>query len=90
MSDGTFADIGDDLHLTVRMRVEAGIRRDLVVVPDAQLAEAHALRVAVLAEAEVMPGVKPLVVKATETLERSDLDHGCSPGSIIRCRMIWR
>ncbi len=76
MGDGALADIGDDLHLAVRMRVEAGIRRDLVIVPDAQPAEAHALRVVVLAEAEVMPGVEPLVAKAAETGEGSNLDHG--------------
>ncbi len=35
MGDRTRADIGDDLHVAVRMGREAGFRRDLVVVPDA-------------------------------------------------------
>ena len=36
VGDRAFADIGDDLHVGVRVRREAGVRRDLVVVPDAQ------------------------------------------------------
>jgi hypothetical protein len=34
MGDGTFAHIGDDLHVGMGMRRKAGVRRDLVVVPD--------------------------------------------------------
>ena len=42
VGDRALADIGDDLHVAVRVRVEAGAGGDLVVVPDAQPAPAHA------------------------------------------------
>ena len=60
------ADVGDDFHLSVRMRVEAGARGHLVVVPDSQAAEGHAFRVVVAAEAEVVAGVQPFVAEAAE------------------------
>ena len=42
--DRAFADVGDDLHVRVRVRREAGLGGDGVVVPDPQRAPAHALR----------------------------------------------
>ena len=36
MAHRTVADIGDDFHIGVGMRRETAVRRDLVVVPDAQ------------------------------------------------------
>ena len=56
MRDRAGPDIGDDLHVPMRMRVEPGARRDLVVVPDPQRPEPHAARIVVAAEAEMMPG----------------------------------
>ena len=47
MGDRALPDIGDDLHLAVRVRVEPGARGNLVVVPHAQPAKAHARRVVV-------------------------------------------
>ena len=75
MRDGALTDVGDDLHLAVRVRVKAGARRHLVVIPHTQSAEAHTLRVMVLAEAEVMPGIQPLIAEAAEPGEGSNLDH---------------
>jgi hypothetical protein len=77
--DGALPDVGDDLHLAMWMRVEAGAWRDLVVIPDAQPAEAHALRVVIEAEAEVMPRIEPLIAEAAEPAEGSNLDHGDLP-----------
>jgi hypothetical protein len=42
--------VGDDLHVAMRVRGEAGVRRDAVLVDHAQRAVAHPARVVVLAE----------------------------------------
>ena len=53
---------GDDLHVLVRVGVEAHARGHGVVVQHPQHAEVHALRVVVAGEAEGVPGVQPAVV----------------------------
>ncbi|MNE82382.1 hypothetical protein D3C80_1791020 [compost metagenome] len=75
MGDRALADVGDDFHLFMRMRREAGAGGDLVVIPDSQWAPAHALGVVVLGEREVVLGVQPAVVGAAELLEGSAFDH---------------
>ena len=67
--------IGDDLHIGVRVRRKAGLRRDLVVVPDAQRAPIHALGIAVIGKGEMMAGVEPAVVAAAQAVESSAFDH---------------
>ena len=79
MGDRAFADIGDDLHLPVRMRVEAGAGGNLVIVPDAQPAQAHAIGVMVMAEAEMVAGIQPVVLEFAQAGEWTQLDHRCSP-----------
>jgi hypothetical protein len=64
MGDRTFPHIGDDLHVVVRVRGEALVRGDLVVVPDAQGTDAHALRIVIIREGEVVPGFQPAMVGA--------------------------
>ena len=53
---------GDDLHVLVRVGVEAHARGHGVVVQHPQHAEVHALRVVVVGEAEGVPSVQPAVV----------------------------
>ena len=50
MGDRTLADIRDDLHVGVRMWRETGLRGDLVVVADVQIAPTHSLRIVVASE----------------------------------------
>src|SRR5262249_54873799 len=88
MGDRTVANVGDDLHVGMRMRRKAGVRRDLVIVPDAQRAVAHVLRVIVVGEREVMPGLEPAVIGAAELCKWFELDHvmlltGMAPGARI-------
>ena len=59
----------------MRMRREAGIRRDLVVIPHPDRAPAHALRIVIAGEREVVLGLEPAVVGAAQALECSYLDH---------------
>ncbi|MOA48445.1 hypothetical protein D3C78_1711880 [compost metagenome] len=59
----------------MRVRRETGLRGDLVIVPDAQLAPVHALGVVVAGEGEMVLGVEPAVVGATEFGEGAYFDH---------------
>ena len=84
MGDRAFPDIGHDLHVAVRMRIEARAGRDLIVVPHAQAAEAHALRIVIAAKTEVMMGVQPVIAEGTESIEGAKLYHFES--SLLRWR----
>ena len=53
----------------VRMGREARVRGDLVVVPHAQRAPAHAVRVVVVTEGEVVLGLEPTMVGAAKSFE---------------------
>ncbi len=79
--DRALADVGDDLHVGVRMRREAGVGGDLVVVPDAKRAPAHALGIVVVGEGEVVLGLQPAVVGAAEARKGTFLNHDGPPGA---------
>ena len=79
VADRAFAHVGDDLHVRVRVRREAGLRRDGVVVPHAQRAPAHAIRVVVAGEGEMVFGVEPAVVGSAQAVEGSAFNHGVAP-----------
>jgi hypothetical protein len=82
VGDGAFADVGDDLHVRMRMGRKAGVRGDLVVVPDPDRTPAHALRIIVTGEREVVLGVQPAVVRAAQTVEIPAFDHSRPPVSV--------
>ena len=73
--DRPVAHIGDDLHVGMRMRREAGLRRDRIVVPDADRTPAHPLRVVIAGETEMMPRVEPAMIGMAERSERAKVDH---------------
>src|SRR5262245_53108266 len=73
--DGALSDVGHDFHIAMRMWVEPGSGRHLVVVPYPQPAYSHPFRIVVAAETEVMMRVQPFVAKTAETGKRSELDH---------------
>ena len=75
VGDRAFADIGDDLHVTVRVRREAAAGGDLVIVPDPQAAPVLALRVIVVGEGKMMTRVQPAVVGMAQTVEGTTFDH---------------
>ena len=52
-------DVGDDLHVAVRMLAETHARHHKIVVDDAQAAEAHPLRIVIIREAEGVITVQP-------------------------------
>src|SRR5262249_54639403 len=69
-------DVGDDLHVAVRVRAEAAAGGDAVVVEDAQAAEAHVLGVVVVGERERVPAVEPAEDCLSPPARGSDADHG--------------
>ena len=60
--EGAAEDVGDDLHVPVRVHAEPLARQDEIVVDDAQAAEAHPLRIVVVREAKRVISVQPPVV----------------------------
>jgi hypothetical protein len=78
--DRAGAHVGHDLHVAVRVRRKAALRRDLVVVPHADPAPAHSARVIVIREGEMVAGIKPPVVGVAEGVEGADVDHGANLG----------
>ena len=75
MSDGALADIGDDFHVAVRVRLEARLRRDAVVVPDAQAAPAHALDIVIIGKGKMVARVQPAVLRMTKLGIWTSFDH---------------
>ncbi|MGY4598747.1 hypothetical protein ACVWXL_006493 [Bradyrhizobium sp. GM22.5] len=83
MGDRALAHIGDDFHVGVGMGGKAGVRRDLVVVPDPQGAVTHVVGVVMACEGEMMLGIEPAVIGAAELCEGSEFDH-------LRNSLFWR
>src|SRR3546814_20661923 len=59
--DRAFADVGDDFHVGLGLRRETAVRRDAVVVPDAQAAPAHSRRFVIAREREMEMPIQPTV-----------------------------
>ncbi len=87
VGDRTFADISDDFHIVVRVRREAGLRGNLVVVPHADIAPVHAAGVIVRGKGEMMVGLQPAMIGLAKRGEGAVLNHqprtGCNFGHWI-------
>ena len=59
----TVQDIGEDLHIAVRMGWEAASRRDLVLVDDAERSEAHVRWVMVVAKRKAVLAIEPAKIR---------------------------
>ena len=90
MRDGASAHIRHDLHVAVRVRRESLLGGDLIVVPHADAAPAHASRITVAREGEMMTGVEPAVVGVAERIEFSDVDHDADLGGPFRPSSVTR
>ena len=75
VGDRAGADIGDDLHVRVRMRREAGLGPDLVVVPHPKGAPAHATGVMPTGEGEMVARVQPAMIRVAELRKGTVLYH---------------
>src|SRR5262245_4459792 len=79
MRDRARADIGDDLHVGMRVRGKAGMGGDLVVVPDAQSPVPQSLGVVIARKREMVLGLEPAVVGTAERRVWPPVDHGRFP-----------
>ena len=75
MANRATPNIGDDLHIPMRMRIKPGVRLDHIVIDHEKLAEAHLLRIVITGKTEVMLGVKPAVIGATKRFIGIMADH---------------
>ena len=81
-------DIGDDLHVAMRMCRETAAGRNPIFIDHAQRAEPHSLGVGVIVKTESMARLQPAVVAAAALTARSDGHHGCSL-LVSRCNNDW-
>jgi len=70
-----FEDVGDDLHVAMRMCGEAVIGRDPIFVDDAQRTESHPFWIPVIVEAEGVMALQPALISAAAFVAFSDLNH---------------
>ena len=82
------ADIGDDLHILVRVRRKAALRRDPVIVPHSQRAPVDPRGIVIVREGKVVAGIQPAVVCRTQRGEGAKFDHRQSPGPIRQDRLL--
>src|SRR5579862_5760759 len=82
-------DIGDDLHVAMAMGVEAGARRDAILIDDAQRAEAHVLRIVIMAEGEAVAAIEPAELCLAALFGGANGDHDLAPETGLFCRLKW-
>src|SRR5262245_4321580 len=78
----SFEDVGDDLHVPVRMRPEPLSWLHPVVVDDAEDPEPHLLRVVIVTERKRVPAVEPAEIRSSSILRAPDRDHRWPPGAV--------
>ena len=79
-------DIGDNLHVAVRVHAEAGRGRNPVVVDYTQAAKAHVVRVVVVAEGSRMSAIEPVECRLAALGGRSSNNHETPPGYLEASR----
>src|SRR6185312_5691207 len=79
MREPTLEHIGDDLHVAVAVRREAGPRNHPVLVDHPQGPEAHMAGIEIMAEGEAVPAVEPAGAGGAAILSRAKRHHRCSP-----------
>lgn len=55
-------DVGNDLHIVMRVGAKTHFGSDFVVIPDENPAKAHARRVMIARETEVVMGIQPFIL----------------------------
>src|SRR5271156_6741479 len=88
-----FADVRDDLHVSVRMHRKPAVRSDLIVVPYHETAEPRVCGIALAVDREVVLGLEPVVICTVQggpscsivvsPLVGRPLGHSCRCGELI-------
>lgn len=74
---GSLQNVGDNFHVSVRMRAETLGGGHAILVDDAQLPEAHHSRIVIVPERKSVIGVQPAEVEMTTILRPPNRYHGC-------------
>jgi hypothetical protein len=77
-------DVGEDLHVAVRVHAKAATGADAVFVDDPEVAKAHVARVVVIGEGKGVMGVEPAVVGMAALAGGPEDDHGLN-SRLIGC-----
>ena len=72
--DRALPDIGDNLHIPVRMCAETCPCRHPVIIDDPQDAEPHPPGIAIIGKAEMVAGIQPAMIGMTKPGIRIDRD----------------
>ena len=75
MAHRAVADIRDDFHVGVSVRRKTAVRRDLVIVPDAQRPPAGPR----MRRREMMPGLEPIAPITRKRMKGPTFDHDSAP-----------
>lgn len=76
MGDRAFADIGNNFHVAMAVRRKACARFDRIIIPDAQLAVAHAIGIVIVRERKMVVGVQPVILERAKVGKASNTNHG--------------
>ena len=83
VAKASLPDVGDALHVGVRMHRPNGARRQPVVIEDAQRPDPHLPGIAVAVEGEVPARVEPAAFLFVDLPVAAHLQHGCAQGTWI-------
>ncbi|MNR35460.1 hypothetical protein D3C85_1533100 [compost metagenome] len=79
MADGAVEHVADDFHVAVAVGVEAGARRDAVIVDHAQIGKAHVRRIVVVAEGKAVAALQPAKIGLAAGVGGTDGNHVLAP-----------
>ena len=80
MAHGTVTDIRDDFHVDVAVRRETAVRRNFVIVPDAQRAPARTR----VHRQKMVLGLEPIALITGKRLKGPTFDHRVSSESFAQ------
>src|SRR4029077_20820297 len=83
MAHRTVADIGDDFHVRVSMWRETAVRRDFIIVPNAQRAPAGIG----ISWGEMTLGLEPIALITRKRLKEPAFDHDLALREL--CSVSW-
>src|SRR5438876_614623 len=75
MFEATRQNVSENLHVTMPVHAEAGIRRHSVVVDHAQNTKTHVLRVVIIAERKSVAAIEPIETRHAALVAASNGNH---------------
>src|SRR5215468_5647032 len=76
MLQRAFKNVGDDLHITMRMSSESLCRRNAVFVDDTECPKSHVMWIVISVERECVKRIEPSVIKMPALVSMTYFNHG--------------